>query len=378
MPALTCALVEKLQTIADPRRQCANLKHSLVDIIIVGFCGVLGGCEDFVEIAEWAKGNEAFFRSFLELPHGIPAHDTFNRVFAMLKPTTLQAVLLPWLLERRGLPGDWIHLDGKTLRHTGRTTPKLKALHVVSAWAGQTGLTLGQVAVEAKSNEITAMPQLLEFLDLHDKIVTIDAMGCQKDIAEAIVAGGGDYILAVKDNQPTLHAELQAAFAQAPAPKLRSPRRYTTEEQGHGRDEQRTVQVLPAREYLSAAQGALWLGVLTLVMVTRVVWCEATGVESIEVSYFLSSLRPNARRIGSAIRGHWSIENGLHWVLDVVFREDARRLYDRTAAENVAFLNRLALSLLRGDTGKSSLKVKRKRAGWSLPYLMQLLGFHST
>jgi hypothetical protein len=141
MPALTCGLVEKVQTIADPRRQCANLKHSLVDIIIVGVCGVLGGCEDFVEIAEWGKGNEAFLRSVLELPYGIPAHDPFNRVFAMLKPTTLQAVLLPWLLERRGVPGDWIHLDGKTLRHTGRTTPQWKARPVVSAWAGQTGMT---------------------------------------------------------------------------------------------------------------------------------------------------------------------------------------------------------------------------------------------
>jgi predicted transposase YbfD/YdcC len=378
MPAMTCALVERLETIVDPRRQSENLKHPLVDIIILGFCGVLAGCDDFVEIAEWAKVHEGFFGSFLELPHGIPAHDTFTRVFAMLKPITLQEVLLPWLLERRGVPGDWIHLDGKTLRRTRRTTPKLKALHVVSAWAGQTGITLGQVAVDAKSNEITAMPQLLELLDLRDKIVTTDAMGCQKAIAETIVAGGGDYILAVKDNQPTLHAEIQAAFATAATPPARSPRLYTTEDQGHGREEQRTVQVLPARGALSAAQGAAWLGVLTIVMVTRAVWCEATGVESMEVSYFLSSLRPNARRIGTAIRGHWSIENGLHWVLDVVFREDARRLYDRTAAENVAFLNRLALSLLRGDTGKSSMKVKRKRAGWSLPYLMQLLGFHST
>jgi predicted transposase YbfD/YdcC len=370
--------VERLQTIADPRRQNENLKHRLVDIIILGFCGVLAGCDDFVEIAEWAKVHEAFFRTFLALPHGIPAHDTFTRVFAMLKPATLQAVLLPWLLERRGLPGEWIHLDGKTLRRTGRPTPQLKALHVVSAWAGQTGITLGQVAVDAKSNEITAMPQLLEFLDLRDKIVTTDAMGCQKDIAQTIVAGGGDYILAVKDNQPTLHAEIQAAFATAPPPPARSSRLYSTEDQGHGREEQRTVQVLPARGYLSGAQLALWVGVLSIVMVTRVVWCEATGKESIEVSYFLSSLPPQARRIGSAIRGHWSIENGLHWGLDVVFREDARRLYDRTAAENGAFLNRLALSLLRGDTGKSSLKVKRKRAGWSLPYLMQLLGFHST
>jgi predicted transposase YbfD/YdcC len=378
MAAMTCALVERLQTIPDPRRPGENLKHPLVDLILLGFCGVLAGCDDFVEIAEWGKVNEAYFRTFLELPHGIASHDTFTRVFALLQPTTLQEVVLPWLLERRGLPGDWIHLEGKTLRQTRRKRTKLKALHVVSAWAGQTGITLGQVAVAAKSNEITAMPQLLELLDLHEKIVTTDAMGCQKEIAQTIVAGGGDYILAVKDNQPTLHAELQAAFAQAAPPPLRSARGYSTTETGHGRHEHRGVRVLPARGSLSAAQGAAWVGVLTLVMVTRVVWCQATGVGSTEVSYFLSSLRPNARRIGSAIRGHWSIENGLHWVLDVVFREDARRVYDRTAAENVAFLNRLALSLLRGDTGKSSMKVKRKRAGWSIPYLTQLLGFHST
>jgi predicted transposase YbfD/YdcC len=378
MPALTCALVERLETIADPRRQSENLKHRLVDIIILGFCGVLAGCDDFVEIAEWAKVHEGFFRSFLALPHGIPSHDTFTRVFAVLKPATLQEVLLPWLLERRGLPGDWIHLDGKTLRQTRRPTPPLKALHVVSAWAGQAGLTLGQVAVDAKSNEITALPQLLELLDIRDKIVTTDAMGCQKEIAQAIVAGGGEYILAVKDNQPTLHAEIHAAFATAAMPPARSSRLSTTEEQGHGREEQRTVQVLPAQDHLSPAQLAAWAGVLTIVMVTRIVCGAATGVESTEVRYFLSSLPPNARRIGTAIRGHWRMENGRHWVLDVVFREDARRLYDRTAAENVAFLNRLALSLLRGDPGKSSLKVKRKRAGWSLPYLMQLLGFRST
>ena len=232
--------------------------------------------------------------------------------------------------------------------------------------------------MEAKSNEITAMPQLLEVLDLHEKIVTIAAMGCQKDIAETIVARGGHYILAVKANQPTLHAEIHAAFATAPTPSARSARLSTTENQGHGREEQRTVQVLPARGYLSTAQLAVGLGVLSLVMVTRVVGCEVTGEESIEVSYFLSSLPPHARRIGSAIRGHWSIENGLHWVLEVVFREDARRVYDRTTAENVAFLNRLAVSLLRGDPSKKSLKVKRKRAGWSIPYLMQLLGFSST
>jgi predicted transposase YbfD/YdcC len=378
MPAMTCALVERLQTIPDPRRQSENLKHPLVDLIILGLCGVVAGCEDFVEIGAWGKVNEAFLRTFLALPHGIASHDTFTRVFALLPPATVQAVLLPWLLERRGEPGDYVHLDGKTLRGTRCQRRKLKALHVVSAWAGQSGITLGQVAVADKSNEITAMPELLKLLDLHEKIVTIDAMGCQKAIAETIVTGRGDYILAVKDNQPTLHTEIQAAFAQAPAPKLRSSRVATTSDKGHGREEQRTVRVLPAHEYLSAAQCALWLGVLSVVMVTREVWCQATGAQSTEVSYFLSSLPPNARRIGRAIRGHWSIENGLHWVLDVVFREDARRVYDRTTAENVALLNRLALSLLRGDTSKDSMKVKRKRAGWSIPYLAQLLGFPST
>src|SRR5262245_20832499 len=376
MPAKTCALVERLQTIADPRRQNENLQHPLVDIIIVGFCGVPAGCEDFVEIAEWAKGNAEFFRTFLEIPHGIASHDTFNRVFAMLEPTPLQAVLLPWLLERRGLPGEWIHVAGKTLRRTQGKSQKLKALQVVSAWAGQTGITLGQVAVDARAHEITAIPELLDLLDLHDKIVTIDALGCQKAIAQTIVDGGGRYVSAGKANQPTLHTALQEAFVQAPAPPRRSSRRTTTFEKGPGRYEQRTVQVLPAYEYLSAAQRALWAGVRSLVMVTRG-GEQASGAQRTEVRYFLSSLPPIARRLGSVIRGHWGIENGLHWVLDVVFREDERRVYDRTTAENVALLNRLALSLLRTDTSKSSLKGKRKRAGWQIPYLAHLLGFPS-
>ena len=216
---------------------------------------MLGGCDDFVEIAEWAKLNEEFFRSFLELPHGIPAHDTFTRVFAMLKPSDSAGGVAAVAVGAAGAAG---RLDPPGWENPAADPaaqrPKLKALHVVSAWAGQTGITLGQVAVDAKSNEITAMPELLELLDLHDKIVTTDAMGCQKDIAQTIVAGGGDYILAVKDNQPTLHAEIQAAFATAAPPPARSSRLYTTEDQGHGREEQRTVQVLPARGALSAAQ----------------------------------------------------------------------------------------------------------------------------
>ena len=378
MVPLTCDLVERLKTIPDHRRQCRNLRHRLVDILVLGFCGTLAGCDDFVEIADWATDNVEFFRTFLELPNGIPSHDTFNRTFTTVKPAALQAVLLPWLLERRGLPGDWVHLDGKTMRHTRRNSTGLGALHVVSAWAGQTGLTLGQVAVDAKSNEITALPQLLALLDLRHKIVTTDAMGCQKEIAQTIVDQQGDYLLAAKDNQPTLHAETQAAFAQAARQPSTGQQVYTTEDNDHGRHERRTVRVLAAAHYLSASLLAVWPGLCTLVMVVRVVTCQMTGVTTTETSYYISSLRPNARRIGKAIRGHWSIENGLHWVLDVVFREDARRLYDRTVAENTALLNRLAVSLLRGDPSKGSLKVKRKRAGRNIRYLAQLLGFPST
>jgi predicted transposase YbfD/YdcC len=377
MVVMACELVDRVKAIPDPRRQCRNLKHRLEDILVLGFCGTLAGCDDFVEMAAWANHNVAFFRTFLELPQGIPSHDTFNRVFATVKPAALQQVLLPWLLERRGLPGDWVHLDGKTMRQTRCNAKNLGALHVVSAWAGQSGLTLGQVAVDAKSNEITALPQLIELLDLRHKIVTIDAMGCQKEIAALIVEQKGDYILSAKDNQPTLAAEIETAFATAATKPFAWQHEYTTEDSGHGRHERRTVRVLPAAGNLSPLQCQAWLGVLTLVMVVRVVTCQATGAVTTEESYFISSLRANARRIGRAIRGHWSIENGLHWVLDVVFREDARRLYERTAAENIAFLNRLALSILRGDPSEGSLKVKRKRAGWNIHYLAQLLGFPS-
>jgi predicted transposase YbfD/YdcC len=375
MVSKTCELVERAKTIADPRRQCANLKHRFEDILVLGFCGTLAGCEDFVQLATWTNINVDFFRTFLALPNGIPSHDTFNRVFAVMPCATLQKVLLPWLLERRGLPPDQcIHLDGKTMRRTRCKATGLGALHVVSAWAGQTGLTLGQVAVDAKSNEITALPQLLELLDLKDKIVTIDAMGCQKEIARTVIDGKGDYILSAKDNQPTLAAKIEDSFAKEASKPFPARREYTTVDSGHGREERRTVRVLPAARHLSPDLLGAWLGLLTLVMVVRVVTCTATGAVSQEVSYFISSLKPDARKIGQAIRSHWSIENGLHWVLDVVFREDARRVYDRTVAENVAFMNRLAVSLLRGDSSKGSLQLKRKQAGWDIHFLAKLLG----
>jgi predicted transposase YbfD/YdcC len=372
MATQVCALVGQLQTIPDPRRQCRNLKHRLVDVLLLGFCGVLADCDDFLEIADWARHHEAFLRTFLELPNGIPSSHTFRRVFAAVQPAALQGVLIPWLQQRRALAGDWVHIDGKTLRGTSSAAQGLGALHLVSAWAGQHGLTLGQVAVDAQSNEIAAIPLLVELLDLRDKVVTIDAAGCQKAIAAQIVAGGGDYVLAVKDNQPTLHAEVRQAFETAVAMESPCLRCYTREETGHGRHERRVVWVLPAAGHVPCR--AAWVGLCTLVMVLRVVTCPRSGAETVEVRHFISSLRPSARRLARVIRGHWGIENSLHWVLDVVFREDGRRLYDRTAAENVGLLNRLATSLLRGDPNKGSLKVKRKRAGWSTRYLAQLLG----
>lgn len=365
-------LVACLQSIPDPRRQGKNLKHLLHDILVLGFCGVVAGCDDFVEIATWTRLHQAFFRTFLELPNGIPSHDTFRRVFAVVEADALHGLLLGWLHQRRGWPGELVHIDGKALRHSCRGSKNLGVLQLVSAWASETGLTLGQVAVAEQSNEITAIPQLLELLDLHDKIVTIDAAGCQKDIAQAIVTQGGDYVLAVKKNQPTLYNEIDAALTTAVEQEASALRSCTTVERGHGREEQRTVWVLPAKGRLSML--GEWASLLTLVLVLRVVKCVRTGVESIETHYYISSLRPNVRRLSRAIRGHWSIENGLHWVLDVVFREDARRLYDRTAAENVALMNRIAVSLLRAESSCSSLKVKRKQAGWNINYLAQLLG----
>src|SRR5262249_50458818 len=314
----SCPLVDQLQAIPDPRRQCRNLKHRLVDVLLAGFCGVLADCDDFVQIAEWARHHQDFLRTFLELPNGIPAHDTFRRVFAAVQPTALQGVLIGWLQQRRGLPAEWVHIDGKALRGTRCATRGLGALHLVSAWASQQGLTLGQVAVDAKSNEITAIPLLLDLLDLRDKVVTIDAAGCQKEIAAQIVAGGGDYVLAVKDNQPTLHAEVGQAFETAlenDDPRLR---RHAAEETGHGRHDRRVTWVLPAGRHVSGRSA--WAGLCTLVLVTRVVTCLVSGAQTIEVQHYLSSLRPSARRLAGAIRGHWGIENGLHWVLDVVFR----------------------------------------------------------
>lgn len=372
------SLVAALETVPDPRRQCKNLRHRLVDVLVIGFCGVLCGGDDFVEIAGFGRSKEDFFRRFLELAHGIPSHDTFRRVFQAVCPQALQGCLIAWLKGLRqtaaAAAGDdeVVAIDGKTLRRTFDHAQGLGALHLVSAWATANGITLGQVAVDAKSNEITAIPQLIELLDLKDCVVTIDAAGCQKDIAAAIVAKDADYVLALKDNQPKLAEQVADYFlgqAEAGNPGVRCHRQVET---GHGRIETRATFVAAAPKEM-VATGA-WVGLATLVMVLRHCVDRTTGKASDEVRYYLSSLPAKAKRLASAVRQHWGIENSLHWVLDVAFNEDRLRLRDRNAIENLALLNRLAVSLLRQDkTIKAGVKCKRKTAGWDDNYLLHLL-----
>ena len=247
-------LVEALAAVPDPRRQCRNLRHRLVDVLVIGFCAVLCGCDDFVEIEAFGRAKEDFFRRFLELPHGIPSHDTFRRVFQAVQPLALQQCLIEWLRDvRQTSPagpaaGEVVASDGKTLRRTFDRARGLGALHLVSAWATSNGITLGQVAADGKSNEITAIPQLIDLLDLKDCVVTIDAMGCQKDIAAKIVAKEADYVLALKENQPALYEQVTEHFVQQfdeenPAGKMRHHREVET---GHGRTETRDTYVAPA------------------------------------------------------------------------------------------------------------------------------------
>jgi predicted transposase YbfD/YdcC len=371
-------LVAALQAVPDPRRQCQNLRHALQDVLTIGFCGVVCGCEDFVEIEEFGTSKEDFFRRFLELPHGIPSHDTFRRVFQAVCPQALQRCLIAWLKDLRQVAapaqGEVVPIDGKTLRRTFDQAKGLGALHLVSAWASANGITLGQVAADDKSNEITAIPHLIGLLDLKGCIVTIDAAGCQKEIAARIVEQEADYVLALKDNQPKLLDAVEAYFLEQTdtdnaAGQVRHHRQV---EEGHGRTETRDTYVAAAPAALRAT--GVWAGLTSIVMVIRHCVDQATGKSSDEVCYFISSLPAKVKHLAGVVRTHWTIENSLHWVLDVAFNEDRMRQRDRNGIENLALLNRLAVSLLRNDqTVKAGVKCKRKTAGWNNDYLLHLL-----
>jgi len=348
-----------LENVTDPRfpRRC---RHKLVEILVIALCGFIAGCESWVDVELFGRSKQRWFEKFLELPHGIPSHDTFGRVFALLNPDELVEVLREFVQGVVGSVGqEAIAIDGKTLANSGNGKTGKAALHLVSAWATRHGVVLGQVATADHSNEITAIPRLLRLLDIRGAIVTIDAMGCQQAIARQIREQGADYVLAVKGNQVTLEQVVVDRFRYPTAAARAATQTLRTAEKNHGRTERRLVKAMPAPPAVQRS----WPDARSIVRVSRTT--RRTGKRDIEVRYFVSSLPTEVQRLAALIRGHWGIENRLHWSLDVTFGEDLSRIRLGHAAENAALLRRLALSILRQDTWYSnSLRCKRLRAGW--------------
>lgn len=349
-------------------------QHLLADIIVVAICGVIANCDDWSDIVLFARERLAWFRRFLKLPAGIPSPNTFRRVFAQLNPRAFERRCMKWLRHAADLLGiNHIAIDGKSLCGSANST--LGPLHLVSAWATEANLSLGQVAVDSKSNEITAIPQLLELLDLRGALVSIDAMGCQKEIAAKIVAADGDYVLAVKGNQERLLEDVQATVERHLEKDLEGTvakgvvSQYTTEEVGHGRQEKRLYVVV--NESSDIRDRALWEGLSSVGMCVSVRTVQ--GVTTEEVRYFIGSRKMTARQYAQVLRGHWRIENNLHWQLDVSFREDGSRIQQRNAAENFALLRKMALSLLKQHPRKDSIARKRKAAALNSDFLAETL-----
>lgn len=362
MGSSTLAIKTHFRNLKDPRRERSKL-HSLINVVTIAICGVICRCEDWQQIALFGEKRRDWFARFLSLPNGIPSHDTFERVFDRLDPQAFQRCFLDWtnvLCSQLGFKH--IAIDGKTLRGSG--TGKLKALHLVSAWSSENRLSLGQVACAEKSNEITAIPELLEILCVEGALVTIDAMGCQKEIAAAIRDKKGDYALTVKDNQPTLKSEIESSFENAFATDFRGldHDEYQTCETGHGRKETRTYTIIKDPQTLTQRDQWKDLNVIGMCVSERVEgYSEAkpAGVrESVEVRYFIGSRDASAKTYGGVLRGHWGIENNLHWQLDVTFGEDASRVSRRNGAENLALLRKLALGLLKRHPSKQSIACK--------------------
>jgi predicted transposase YbfD/YdcC len=353
----------------DPRRRHRR-RHLLLDIVVLSICGILCGANDWQEIVTWARRRHDWLSRFLALPNGIPSHDTLERVFDRINPIAFQACFCDWITAACDvLRIPHVAIDGKTLRRSGSS--KLGPLQVVTAWATSNHLALAEVAVAEKSNEITAIPRLLELLDLQGALVTIDAMGCQKEIAKAIREQGGDYVLTVKDNQPHLREDLEACFAKAFDDEGGGRRleEWETKERGHGRTETRSYSVLHDPQGLR--NQAAWPDLCVAGMCTR--QRTVQGKTTVEVHYFIGSRRAGAKVYGRALRGHGGIENNLHWQLDVNFGEDASRIRSRGVAENFAVLRRVALSLLKRHPEKLSIACKRIAAAADTQFLEEIL-----
>ena len=363
------------ETLSDPRIERTK-RHKLIDIVTIALCGVICGADNWVEIAEWGRAKAGWLRHFLELPNGIPSHDTFGDVFARLDSTQFQRCFTEWVQAVYELThGQVVAIDGKTVCGSADKPSGKHAIHMVSAWASHNHLVLGQVKVDDKSNEITAIPELLKLLDLTDCIVTIDAMGCQTEIAQAILDAEADYVLAVKKNQGRLYEDLVDLFAGAQEVNYRDvPHDHArTVDKDHGRLEIRECWTIADEEYLAYLRTATaWPELSAVALVRRE--RRLNGTTTTEKAYYITSLPNRAQVILDSTREHWGIENSLHWSLDVVFREDDSRARLDNAPQNLAVLRHIALNLLKHEpTAKIGLKAKRLRAGWDDAYLLHVL-----
>jgi predicted transposase YbfD/YdcC len=359
-------------------RSTVNLKHPLVSVVVIALMAALAGAGGPTAIAKWAAIKAEFLMKVLDLPHGVPRKDVFRRVLALLQPSAFQACFVNWLQSLRskaaqatGVDQPVLAVDGKTVRRSHDRRKGLGALHSVSVWASEFGLSLGQVACADKSNEITAIPELLRLVDIEGVIITIDAMGTQKTIAEQIIDSKGDYVLALKGNQESLHQQVidyidkqsENDFAEVKA------RRHVTEETGHGRHETRCYIQMPVPGTLQGLE--LWKGLKSIGVVVSV--CVRDGKETTETRYYISSLAVSVKLFAHAVRSHWGIENSCHWSLDVTYREDESRIRDKHIRENFAWLNRFTLSLLKQHPGRDSIVMKRRACGWNENFMLQIL-----
>jgi predicted transposase YbfD/YdcC len=370
-------VVGYFDALEDPR-STINQKHPLVSVVVIAMMAVLAGAGGPTAIAKWAKLKAEFLLKVLKLPNGIPRKDVFRRVLSLLKPDAFQCCFASWLqslrdkaAEETGVDQPILAVDGKTARRSHDRKKELGALHSVSVWASEFGLSLGQVACAEKSNEITAIPELLRLVDIKGTIITIDAMGTQKAIAAQIVDSGADYVLALKGNQETLHQgvidyideQAKNDFADVKA------RGHVTQETGHGREEIRSYMQMPVPDDLRQLE--LWKGLASIGVATLV--CVRDGKETTETRYYISSLAVSVKLFAHAIRSHWGIENGCHWTLDMTYREDESRIREPHLRENFAWLNRFTLSLLKQHPSKDSTAMKRRACGWSEEFLAEVL-----
>lgn len=370
-------LHERFSALGDPRLERSKL-HELLDIITIAICAVICGADDWVEIEQFGNDKLPFFNKFLVLTNGIPSHDTFGRVFARLNPEQFQLCFLEWVRDLMCASGERLKgvvaIDGKTLCGSRDKAGGKGPIQMVSAWAQENRMVLGQVKVDDKSNEITAIPQLLKLFDLTGCIVTIDAMGCQKEIARCITDEGADYVLSLKGNHSTMHQDVSTLFDEGLASAFKEIRHQTQEtvEKGHGRIERRRYWLVDDPQYLAYLnpKGA-WSNLRGVGMVQAE--REVGGVVTSEKRYYLCSV-VNVAEFRVAARGHWSIENGLHWVLDVAFREDHNRTRTDHSPHNFAILRHIALNLLKQEkTANVGVKVKRLKCGWNEDYLLRVL-----